>query len=188
MVFLVAVLAACSVLPIQQEREEGYPVLFDTRYSWQIWSTEHGERFPFDEGQLVEMKGSLTYHGVPDWVRTDVLERAVWSASLRPYGAEHSTEVLRVRLQSVNEPETTYDLDWAVDTDDVLLVVSDRMPPSELYPSPRIGDTRYVCVTLEIEAVESTRQENLDQVRIVLKPTGKTVEGFILSNVRPCDP
>ena len=156
-------------------------------HSLHIFSNESAIEFPFKEGELIEFDGSLIYHGSPPHLMTDQYQQAKWFASLYPYGLPISIETLRIKLVGLDENPITFELDWAVDNDDRLLILSDKPAPPELFPSLRIGDSSEVCLSLWIEELENSHFQDRVEVQLLLKPVGTLDDGLILSEVRKCN-
>lgn len=79
-------------------------------------------------------------------------------------------ETLTVRLQDVDDLGATYELDWAVDHDDVLLAFSDRLrSPAEPILGASADDSAEVCATL-FAALEGNGIGEGDPRWLVLAP------------------
>ncbi len=126
------------------------------------------------------LQGIMVYHGKPEREDALLLSHAQWSASIYPNGEMLAEETLAVQLQKVANQEETYKVQWQIDNDTRLLAMSDQSLLPELFPSPHIGDTAVVCVTLEIA------KSNPEQPFMVLIPSGKLIDTLILSEVKKC--
>jgi hypothetical protein len=186
-VFLVLSLTACSKIPdIFESLRTSFLVYFDPRYSFQIIAVDHVKPFPFESGELVEVQGSLVYHEVSVWIRSEVFPQAEWSASVIPHGEVQSLDSLRVRLRGVATGDS-YEVDWVIDNDDILLVVSDSPLPEALFVDPRPGDSKVVCITLEIDDVVQEEDGSVRHLMVTLKPSGEERGGLVQSEVRICE-
>jgi hypothetical protein len=187
LIIQLSLLAACSFgVPVTKNQKSKFPVLFDPRYSFQIYAVESGGPFPFSIGDVVEIKGLLIYHGVPEWVRSEILAEAEWNASLYPFGTIASDEEIVLRLRGISK-KIEYELIWAVDKDANLQIVSDLPAPPELFTDPRPGDVREVCVTMTIDELHQEENDSERFLRIVLKPIGEKKEMLIKSTIRECE-
>ena len=180
-------LAACSFdLPMVNNQKSEFLVLFDPRYSFQIYAVGGEETFPFSIGDMVEIKGVLIYHGIPEWVRSEILADAEWNASLYPSGMMVSDEEMVLSLRGLSK-KTDYELIWAIDKDVNLQIVSNRPVPSELFTDPRPGDAREVCVSMMIDELHQEEYDDNRLLRVVLKPVGEKKEMLIKSTIRECE-
>ena len=164
-----------------------FPVSFDPRYSFKIQSQINKDHNALQVGDLLEMEGALIYHEVNEAVLTEIPSDVKWFASLYPYGQPVSEESIQLTLRKIQDG-STHKLDWQIDNDDVLLVVSDEPMPANLFLAPTPGDTRIVCVEFTIQSIEWIEDVEQSFISMTLVPNGEFIGGLIHSNLHDCHP
>jgi hypothetical protein len=178
-------LTACSLLPSSSKDEENsIPVYVDAGSYFQIFYSDESNRFPFKTGDRVEIEGTLIYHGINDWVTTEILPDARWHASLYPYGNMLSLqdERLLVLLTDPSGQKEPFEMEWPIDNDTRFVVISDKPLPKMWFESLDIGNSTQVCISLAVEVQRDTESGSL----ITFRPIGKIVSSLIRTEVRKC--
>ena len=178
-------LTACSLLPSSSKNEEeSLPVYVDAGSYFQIFYSDEFNRFPFDTGDRVEIEGTLIYHGINDWVTTEILPDARWHASLYPDGKMLSLqdERLVVLLNDPSGQKEPFEMEWPVDNDTRFVIISDKPLPEKWFETVDIGNSTQVCISLAVEVQRDTGSSSL----ITFRPIGKNVGSLILTEVRKC--
>jgi hypothetical protein len=174
-----------SISSTTNNSSNGFPVFIPVEYFLQISSYGDHALFPFEEGERIEYEGNLIFHGnAHDTLRTKY-SQVTWFASLYPRGRPISMDILKISLHGLDEK--SYELEWPIDKDDFLLILSDQEVPREIFPNPQIGNSSQVCITLRIEKAEKNFVDDKVELLIFLKPDGVTRDDLIHSEIRLCD-
>ncbi len=181
---ILLIFSSCSILPESPEESTAFPVLIDPRSAYWFNITEDNQPFPFSVGDLVELRGVLIYHGVSEVLKEEVLESALWSASLYPTGVLIGEEIMAITVKGISNPGKAYEFTWYIDVGDAILVVADTPPPEALFVSPQNGDTGEVCLTMRVDQVGSDQMTGL----VVLVPQGKLIDNLLQSEISICKP
>jgi hypothetical protein len=182
-----ALLAACSFLQAPSKDEDGrFPVYVDPDSVFQIYNPEVVIDFPFETGDQVEIEGILIYHGIKEWIKTEMQNQAEWHASLYPHGRVITldNESLIVSLKDISGEKQPFEFEWPMDHDTRIVIVSDKPLPKELFAPPEIGNTTIVCFSLDVEVSKSI--DHSDQNMITLKPVGEIAGNLLLTEIRKC--
>jgi len=98
--------SACTVpLRSDSRARAAYPVFFDAQYAYRILFSERLTEFPWQDGELVELQGTLVCHSGPATAQAGDAAQATWTASLYPAVTILSLETLRVKLRGVRTQE-----------------------------------------------------------------------------------
>ena len=162
------------------------PVSFDPRYSFLIQSEINKDHNSLQDGDLLEMEGALIYHDVNETVLNEVSGDIKWFASLYPYGQPLSNESIQISLRKIQDG-SIHKLNWQIDNDDLLLVVSDTPVPTNLFVAPIPGDTKIVCFQVIIQSIEWVDDVDTSILSITLQPNGEHKDGLIRSNLHGCN-
>jgi hypothetical protein len=181
----IACLAACSFLPDKSQAEESLPVYTDATSSFQIYYPAEAASFPFHTGDQVEIEGTLIYHGLNEWVTTNLLPEAKWHASLYPSGKMLSLgdESLSVLLNNLSGQKEPFEIAWPIDNDTRFIIVSDQAVPKKWFEELDIGNSAQVCFSLTMEVQREPDNSSV----ITLRPLGEMAAHLILTEVRRCN-
>jgi hypothetical protein len=177
-------LTACSFLSNAAQAEESLPVYVEANAYLQIYYPAEAASFPFHTGDEVEIEGTLIYHGLNEWVTSNLLPAAKWHASLYPSGKMLSLtdENLSVLLTDRSGQKEPFAIVWPVDNDTRFIIVSEQPMPQSWFEELDIGNATQVCFSLAVEVQSEPDNSSL----ITLRPTGEMVDHLILTEVRRC--
>jgi hypothetical protein len=178
-------LSACSLLPgSSMGKEDSIPVYLDSNSFLQIFYPEETHQFPFETGDSVEIKGTLIYHGINDWVTSELLPDAKWHASIYPNGdmLSFEDERLIVLLNDPSGQREPFEIEWPIDNDTRFVIISDKPMPKRWFETLEIGNSTQVCFSLAVEVQKDTESSSV----ITFRPVGEIVDNLILTEVRKC--
>lgn len=155
-------------------------VFFDPRYVFEIETRLAEPEFQFDEEDLIEFSGLLIYHGPPSEEIKDLRPSALWFGSLYPIGEWLPDDTLRIQIRS-QDAGGQEEIDWRVDNDDFLLILSDSPAPPHLVSSGEI------CVFLRISELSWIADNDSSELLLTLVPEGSANEGLIRSDIYLCE-
>jgi len=164
--------------------QQVFPIYFDPAHAFQIFTKDDGS-FPFEPGDQVEIAATLILHTIPNPEILNILPGVTWYASLYPYGIPVSNDSIQVYFAG-ESPGLTYSLVWPLDNDDVLLLLSDTLLPAALFHRGNAGDSRVVCLWLQVSQVERIELGGSRVLHLTLRPLGKKKDGLILSDIYLC--
>jgi hypothetical protein len=173
-------MSGCSFFSQGGSRPALATVYFDPRYSLQVETRLAAPEFQFDQGDLVEFRGLLIYHASPPEQIKDLLPSARWFGSLYPLGDWLPNETLRIQIRS-QDARVGEEIEWQVDNDDFLLMLSDS--PAH----PHLVNSGEICVYLRLSELTWIDETDSSVLLLTLIPEGSTHVGLIRSEIYLCE-